>query len=81
MKNLREAVNMAKRCAAARDDFERHRDANVIYQWKMIKRRWELDPSQPDPYRIVEKGETFVQHIQSFLTSGCYSFELQCCEA
>ena len=81
LRNLAEAVKMAKKCAAACEDFEKHWGPNIIYQWKMMKRSWELDPSQPDPYQIVEKGEPFIQNISSFLTLGCRSRQLQRCKA
>ena len=70
LRNLHEAVKMAKKCAAACEDFEKHRGPNIIHQWKMMKRRWELDPSQPDPYRIVEKGKIFIKNPPSLLTRG-----------
>ena len=63
LKNLREALDMAKRCEEVCEDFEKHRPPEVIHDWKMLKRRWELDPSQPDPFVLVEKGTTVVRVI------------------
>ena len=60
LRNLREAVKMAKRCEDVCQDFEKHQPAATVHEWKMMKRRWEMDPSQPDPYQITEKGETAV---------------------
>lgn len=58
LKNLREAVNMVKKCEAACEDFEKHSGPKIIHEWRMMKLRWEADPSQPDPYRVVEKGKS-----------------------
>ena len=68
MKNLREAVDMAKRCEDVCADFEKHRPAGTIHEWKMMKRRWEMDQSQPDPFRVVEKGKTAARVTLSSLT-------------
>ena len=70
LKNLREAVNMAKRCESICEDFERHRPPGMVYEWKMMKRRWEMDPSQQDPYEIVEKGKATIYTTPSILTLG-----------
>ena len=57
LKNLREALNMAKRCDDTCKDFEKHQAEGVIHEWEMIKRTWEIDPSQADPFQVIEKGE------------------------
>ena len=80
LKNLREAVNMAKQCEDTCKDFEKHRPPAMVHEWKMMKRRWEVDPSQPDPYQIVEKGKTTVHTTSSILTPGFCSIESQCCK-
>ncbi|KAF9791850.1 hypothetical protein BJ322DRAFT_998331 [Thelephora terrestris] len=59
LKNLREAVDMTKKCEDACQDFEKHRSPAVIHEWKMIKRRWEKDFSQPDPYQVTERASNF----------------------
>ena len=51
---------MEKRCDDICQDFKKHRPTGMIHEWKMMKCRWEIDPSQPDPYVVVEKGETNV---------------------
>ena len=56
LKNLYEAVDMAKQCESACVDFEQHRAPDVIREWRTMKLRWEKDPSQPDPFKLVEKG-------------------------
>lgn len=56
LKNLVEAIAMAKQCEEACAEFEEHRTPDVIHEWKMMKLRWEMDSSQPDPYQLVEKG-------------------------
>ena len=58
LKNLREAVDMAKRSEDICEEFEKHRPDRTVHEWKMMKHRWEVDPSQPDPYQLIEKGET-----------------------
>ena len=60
MKNLREALKMAKLCEDICEDFEKHQSEAMVHEWKMMKRRWEMDPSQPDPYQVTEKGEMAV---------------------
>ncbi|KAF9642006.1 hypothetical protein BDM02DRAFT_3065727, partial [Thelephora ganbajun] len=55
LKNLHEAVHMVKRCEDTCKDFEKHRPPSMVHEWKMMKRRWEMDPSQPDLYLVVEK--------------------------
>jgi hypothetical protein len=79
LKNLCEAVDMAKKCDDACRDFEEHRPSGMIYEWKMLKRRWEIDPSQPDPYEVVEKGRfTGLPPLYSVVAdSGSRSFKLQ----
>ncbi|KAF9778389.1 hypothetical protein BJ322DRAFT_1014720, partial [Thelephora terrestris] len=59
LKNLREAVVMARKCEEACQDFEKHRPSSVIHEWKMMKLRWDKDFSQPDPYQVVERGSNF----------------------
>ena len=56
LKNLLEAVDMVKQCESACADFEQHRAPDVIHEWKMMKLRWEKDSSQPDPFKLVERG-------------------------
>ena len=60
LKNLREAVKMAERCESVCGDFEKNLPQETIHEWKVMKRRWEIDPSQPDPYQITERGEAVV---------------------
>lgn len=57
-RNLQEAFDMTKKCEEICQDFEKHQQPAMVHEWKAMKRRWELDPSQPDPYRVTEKGET-----------------------
>ena len=80
LKNLREAMNMAKQCEDTCKDFEKHRPPAMVHEWKMMKCRWEMDPSQPDPYQIVKKGKTTVHTTLSILTLGFCSIESQCCK-
>ena len=77
LKNLREAVDMAKRCEDICKDFEKHRPPGTIHEWEMMKRRWEMDPSHPDPYRVIEKGEPAVCTNSSILTLAFCSIEPQ----
>ena len=51
---------MAKQCEDICKDFEGHQLPRTIREWEVMKRRWEVDPSQPDPYQVTEKGETVV---------------------
>ena len=57
LRNLREALDMTKRCEDICEDFEKHQPPAMVHEWKMMKYRWEKDPSQPDPYQVIEKGE------------------------
>ena len=69
LKNLQEALKMAGRCEDICKDFEKHRPPAMIHEWKMMKRRWEMDVSQPDPYQVIEKGKTIV-HTTADVNSG-----------
>lgn len=72
---------MAKKCEAACKEFEAHRSPAMIHQWNMMKHRWEVDPSQPDPYRVVEKGILTVFTTLQFLTLLDHrSLKLQFCK-
>jgi len=66
LKNLNEAVDLVKQCESACADFEQHRAPDVIHEWKMMKLRWEKDSSQPDPFKLVEKGMSVVQLWKEF---------------
>ena len=71
LKNLREAVDMAKKCEEACADIEKHAPSGMIHEWKAMKLRWEKDFSKPDPYQVVEKGTSIIQTIltiRPFLT-------------
>ena len=81
LKNLREAVDMAKRCEDACEDFEKHRSPGMIHEWKMMKSRWEMDPTQPDPYQVVEKGKTAIHTALPALTVGSLSLKSKFCKA
>ncbi|KAF9777678.1 hypothetical protein BJ322DRAFT_1025606 [Thelephora terrestris] len=59
LKNLCEAVDMARKCGEACREFEAHRPPSMIREWKVMKLKWEVDPSQPDPYRVVERASNF----------------------
>lgn len=48
---------MAKKCEDTCEALEKYMPPGVVYEWKMIKLRWEKDFSQPDPYQVVEKGK------------------------
>ena len=63
LKNLQEALNMATRCEGICKDFEKHRSPAMLHEWKMVKRRWEMDMSQPDPYQVVERGKAVVHFM------------------
>lgn len=63
LKNLCEAVDVAKRCGDSCEDFEKHRPPSVIHEWRMMKLRWEKDFSQPDPYQVLEKGKLVARAI------------------
>jgi hypothetical protein len=52
---------MATNCEEICEEFEKHRPPSTIHGWKMMKRRWEMDPSQPDPYLVVEKGRSSIR--------------------
>ncbi|KAF9643122.1 hypothetical protein BDM02DRAFT_3104848, partial [Thelephora ganbajun] len=67
LKNLREAVHMVKRCEDTCKDFEKHRPPSMVHEWKMMKRRWEMDPSQPDPYLVVEKASSLTSAKQKLV--------------
>lgn len=71
---------MAKRCEDICQDFEEHRSAKTIHEWKMMKRKWEIDPSQPDPYVLPERGKTVVHTTPSLLTLGFRSLGPQFCK-
>ena len=63
LKNLREALDMAKQCEDVCEDFEKQRPPAMIHEWKMMKLEWEMDVSKPDPYQLIEKGKTFVHTL------------------
>lgn len=67
LKNLREAVEMTKKCEDTCKDFEVHRSPEIVNGWKLMKRMWELDPSKPDPYRVIEKGKLTLHAALLFL--------------
>ena len=46
---------MSKRCAEICNDFEQQTDPGTVKEWQAMKRAWELDLSEPDPYKLVEK--------------------------
>lgn len=71
---------MANRCEEACSDFEKHRSPEMIHEWKMVKRRWEIDPTQPDPYVLVEKGKTAIHASPSILTLNSHSLGYQRCK-
>ena len=71
---------MAKRCEDICEDFEEPRSARMIHEWKVMKCRWEMDPSQPDPYMLPEKGKIVIHATPSLLTLGFRSLEPQFCE-
>ena len=56
LKNLHEARQMAMQSEGICHDFERQTDAETVDEWQKMKRSWELDPSNPDPYKLDEKG-------------------------
>ena len=60
LKNLRKALEMARRCEDICADFEKHRPPAMICEWRAMKQKWEMDVSQPDPYQVVEKGKATV---------------------
>ena len=68
LKNLQEALAMTKRCEDVCEDFEKHWPAEMIREWKEMKRRWEVDPTQPDPYVVVEKGKMVIHVTPLILT-------------
>ena len=47
---------MARQCEEICRDFERQTDPGTVKEWQAMKRDWELDQSNPDPYKLVEKG-------------------------
>jgi len=49
---------MAQQCETVCKDFERHTNAGTVKEWHAMKASWERDPSKPDPYKLVEKGES-----------------------
>ena len=71
---------MAKRCEDICQDFEKHRPTRMVHEWKVMKHRWEVDPSQPDPYAVVEKGKAVIYAAPSLLILGFRSLEPQFCE-
>jgi len=71
---------MAKRCEDICQDFEKHRPAKTIHEWKMMKRKWEINSSQPDPYVLPERGKTVVCTTPSLLTLGFHSLGPQLCK-
>ena len=81
LRNLREAVEMTKRCEDTCNDFEKHQPPGMVHEWKMMKHRWEIDPSQPDPFQVIEKGEPVAHTNSSTLTLGLCSFKSRFREA
>lgn len=77
LKNLQEAYDMTKLCEDACRDFEKCTPTNLIDEWKTMKRRWEIDLTQPDPYVVVEKGKAVSHTTPSTLTLGSRSLEPQ----
>ena len=71
---------MAKWCEDICQDFEKHRPAKMVHEWKAMKRRWELDASQPDPYVLPEKGKTVIHATPPPLTLGFRSLKPQLCK-
>ena len=68
---------MAKRCKDICQDFEKHRPTRMVHEWKVMKHRWEVDPLQPDPYTVVEKGRAVIYTAPSLLIAGLHSLEPQ----
>jgi len=54
---------MTNQCEEACSDFEKQRPPAMVHEWKMVKRRWEIDPTQPDPYVLVERGKNGRSHL------------------
>jgi hypothetical protein len=71
---------MARRCEDICQDFEEHRPDRTIHEWKAMKRKWEVDSSQPDPYVLSEKGKTAIHATPSLLTLGFRSLKPRFCE-
>ena len=71
---------MAKWCEDICQDFEKNRPTRMIHDWKAMKCRWEMDPSQTDPYVVTEKGKTDIYNTLSLLTPGFHSLESQFCK-
>ena len=59
---------MTEKCGGICRDFEKNQPPAMVHEWEMIKRRWELDSSQPDPYQVTEKGEIIAHTNLSILT-------------
>ena len=80
LKNLCEALDMVKQCEEICGDFKKHRPPATVHSWKMMKRKWEIDPSQPDLYALVEKGRATVCITLLMLTLSLRSFKPQFCK-
>ena len=63
---------MAVRCEDICEDFEKHRSPDMVREWKMAKRRWEIDLTQPDLYVLVERCEAVV-HVTPINTDSEFS--------
>ena len=46
---------MAEQCEKICSDLERQTNPGIVKEWQAIKRNWERDPSNPDPYKLAEK--------------------------
>ena len=49
---------MVKRCVEVCEEFERQTDSGMVKEWQAMKRQWERDPSEPDPYKLAEKRKS-----------------------
>lgn len=50
---------MAGQCEKICRDFERETEPGIIKEWEAVKRSWERDSSNPDPYKLAEKRESY----------------------
>ena len=80
MKNLQEALDMTVQCEDVCKDFEKCVSPETINEWAMMKRRWEIDPTQADPYVVVEKGKPLAHPASSILTLSFRSHKPRFCK-
>jgi len=70
-KNLSKAVEMASKQRQVADDFSATFPQETIRAWSRMVKKWEADPSYPNPYISKERGTAVVVKIFSKTSDKC----------